>query len=214
MISDLPIRPAHVHEPFVLAKCDYFVDVQLWPRRTNLDPKAWLNNFRDDEREYAVHLLNAFLYFSTDFVNELFRAAFQRLSCDVASRDEPFVQAQARWQQFRRNVLVTFVMGETPSETDSGLSFARKARQELGVPEENIMAPERALQVLIDNGPRPVVFVDDFVGSGDQCVATWRREYELADGNLASFQQFSTVRGTNFFYCPVLCADMGRQVIE
>src|SRR5947208_14205280 len=40
------------------------------------------------------------------------------------------------WRAFVDSVIVTRVTGEIPSDTDSGYTFARKARQLLGIPEE------------------------------------------------------------------------------
>lgn len=53
-----------VSEMFVLDKTDYFVEVHLWPELQRLDPRGWLNNFRSDERSFANHLLNVFMFFN------------------------------------------------------------------------------------------------------------------------------------------------------
>ena len=73
------LSPSEVPPKFVTAKCDYFVDVQLWPPH-KLRPEAWLANFRSDELPFALHLLNAFLYYSDHFLDQLFVGAFQGLS--------------------------------------------------------------------------------------------------------------------------------------
>ena len=53
-----------VSEADVLRKWEYFVSVQVWPLTSQMDPEGWLSNFEAAEREYAVQLLNAFLYYS------------------------------------------------------------------------------------------------------------------------------------------------------
>jgi len=208
------IKPAEVSRAFVLAKCSYFVDVQLWPPESRLNPDRWLSNFRDAETDHAVHLLNGFLYFSDFLVEELFKAAFQRLSTRIGCLGRPYEAAEAHWSSFRRNVMVTRVTGETPNETDSGYTFERLARQALGIDQSRIMSPSDALRKLLSDGPAPVLFVDDFVGSGRQCLETWRREMNLANGTVSSFARFSTVRGNTFFYCPVVCTNPGREAIK
>lgn len=208
------IPPPQVPEDFVRAKTDYFVDVQLWPRETRLNPHGWLSNFENDERDHAVHLLNAFLYYSGDLIDELFKAAFQQLNRHVVPINGPYVAAQAAWRQFRSDVIVTHVTGEEPSNTDSGYLFARKARQVLGIAEDNIVAPEVALQRLSDSGPRPVLFVDDFVGSGDQFITTWERDIELRDGSTLSFERFCGISGASFYYCPLFIGSRGKDAIE
>jgi len=214
MVEQQPIRPAAVSRSFVLLKCNFFVDVQLWPVLSRINPESWLSNFRTNEIDHAVHLLNGFLYYSSVLVEELFKAAFQRLSCRIGCLQSPYAQAKALWDSFRRNVIVTYVTGENPSETDSGYVFARMARQALGISETQIMNPLRVLETLVADGPRPVVFVDDFVGSGRQCTLTWHREMELAKGTTNSFAKLSAITGGTFYYCPVVCADLGRRVIR
>ena len=214
MTDDHSISPPRVSEQFVLAKAEYFVDVQLWPRETKLDPHGWLSNFKGHEKDHAIHLLNAFLYYSATLTDELFRAAFQQLSRRIVPINGPYVAAQAAWQQFRSDVIVTHVTGETPNNTDSGYLFARKARQVLEIDENNIMDPAMVLQRLSDEGPRPVLFVDDFVGSGDQFVKTWRRDVKLRDGSLLSFKRFAGVSSSSFYYCPLICGSHGREAIE
>lgn len=110
--------------------------------------------------------------------------------------------------------MVTRVTGEVPNDTDSGYMFARMARQQLGLDERQIMSNREALETLLREGPRPVVFVNDFVGSGDQFISTWEREYELTGGTTASFQRLSEVRGGFFCYCPVFVAETGRDAIR
>jgi hypothetical protein len=52
-----PIKPVKVTKDFVLAKCNYFVDVQLWPIHSEMDPERWLSNFKPEEMDHAVQLL-------------------------------------------------------------------------------------------------------------------------------------------------------------
>ena len=207
------IYPAWVSTGFVLGKCDYFASLHLWPLQSEVNPRRWLENFQDSELEHAVHLLNSFMYFSDELVVELLKAAFQSLSKFVVRASQPYIQADSQWRQFRKKLVVTYVTGEKPSETDSGYIFARLARQVLGIPEKRIMSPDRVLEMLVSQGPRPVVFVDDFVGSGDQCVKTWYREVTLPSGTTTSFEKYSAVTGSRFFYCPLVCAEQGRQEV-
>lgn len=213
MTYSAPISPPLVSRDFVESKCAYFIDVQLWPREYLLNSHSWLTNFTAEEMEYAIHLLTAFMYFSGDLTTELLKAAFQRLSSLIVPMTGPYVQAQAQWDHFQQNVILTYVTGEQPSDTDSGHVFARRARQDLGIPEDNIMNPANALASLLSKGHRPVVFVDDFVGSGDQCIKTWNRDVRLPTGQVASFARYSRVRRGQFFYCPLLCTNYGRDRI-
>jgi hypothetical protein len=69
----------------VRAKCDFFVEAQLWPLEKDFNPEGWLRNFRSDEMEHAAALLNCFMFFSTDLTSQLFRTGFRRLGSRVCS---------------------------------------------------------------------------------------------------------------------------------
>jgi hypothetical protein len=208
-----PILPPKISEQDVLAKADHFTDVALWPLRSELNPPLWLANFRDDEKEHAVHLLNAFVYFSSALIDQMFRSAFQALSSTLYSATDSFLSFQAKWRLFVESVIVTYVTGETPNPTDSGLTFARKARQVLGIQQGRIMDPSGTVRRLMTK-PGPVLFVDDFVGSGSQFLSTWKRQIEVSPGTEVSFERLATLRNTEFYYCPLICTQYGHGNLE
>lgn len=200
-------------QDFVLEKCGYFANVGLWPWKQELDPELWLENFQAAEKELAVHLLNSFMYYAEPLVDAIFGAALQSLSKSLIRLGDPLLTSQMTWRTFVDGAIITYVTGETPNPTDSGLMFARKARQRLEFREEQIMDPDAALVELLERGPRPVVFVDDFVGSGRQFLATWSRQ--VAVGSLSvSFERLSRERGFTFYYCPALCTEYGMNQLR
>jgi hypothetical protein len=207
------IAPPRVSRQFVESKCDYFSVIHLWPREAKVNPASWLSNFTESEMDHAVHLLNAFLYFSADLTAEMFKAAFHSLSARLVgalmSRDE----ARTRWREFRESLIVTRVTGEIPNDTDSGYTFARMARQHLDLDESRIMSNRQAIQQILEYGPCPVVFVDDFVGSGDQFIATWERDITTEAGTFSSFKSLSSIPGSIFCYCPIFVAETGKAAI-
>lgn len=162
-----------VNEAFVMGKCDYLVEVRLWPLTHRLSPKRWLSNFRPDEMNHAISLLNAFLYFDKILVDQLLLGAFHGLSRLFCGTGTSYLSAQSKWGDFLDSVIVTGVQGEHPNPTDSGYTFLRMARQVLGIPEERILEPQKVITTLLERKPCPVVFLDDFVGSGNQFISTW-----------------------------------------
>jgi hypothetical protein len=121
------------------------VGLQVWPMPSRFDWKGWLSNFPvERDAFFARCLLEAFLYYGPVQADALLLSAFHALSRDVCSgEDDPQVRRQL-WVKFLDGVLISYVQGETPSPTDSGLGFARRSRILLGVPEERIVDPERA----------------------------------------------------------------------
>ncbi|HWA54870.1 MAG TPA: hypothetical protein VG816_11915 [Solirubrobacterales bacterium] len=197
---------------FVLAKCRYFVDAQVWPRQT-LFPELWLENFTEAEQPYAVHLLNQFLFFCDPLVDALLLGGLLELSRLVSQPTLGNVQATAKWGDFLKSAVVTFPTGEEPRPTDSGHTFARKARQVLGFSELRILAPSEAIKYLMDRGPRPVLFLDDFLGTGRQFVATWTRNLQV-DGITTSFHTFSTQLAFSSYYLPLIGTTDGVRTVK
>lgn len=212
----LPSSHPVITSESVFVRSQYFIDVQLWSFSQHFDPNRWLANFEQDEQEHALHLLNSFLYFPKWMVDKLFLAAFQALSRNVITTRSSFLSARGEWRRFVNTALVVRVTGENPNDADSGFIFARSARDNVGIPEENVVRHEDALAALLKDPTTPIVFVDDFVGSGQQFIKTWKRKYNVP-GHVAplSFEDVSIVsRAQSLFYCSVLCTELGKSTIK
>lgn len=190
-------------------KADYFVDVQLWPTSDEFDPLGWLGNFPDEDKPLAAVLLDSFLFFSARMTDGMFSAAVQATS-------NRFIMGTRRdskraWSRYLDSALFCLVTGEVPNPTDSGYLFARRVRQLLGVDEDRVVEPRTCLEHLA-NSLSPVIFVDDFVGSGNQFVEMWFRQYGLNSGRPLSFAEIARGNpraGWLFTYCPVLSSRLG-----
>jgi hypothetical protein len=206
--SHPPSVQKHLDQDFVLEKCAYFAEVGLWERDAVMPVVRWIENFDENDRPYAVHLLNAFLYFSREMTDALLLGAVADLSRRVARVDDQFERAAAQWNDFLDSVLITYPTGEVPSATDSGYAFARKARQVLELPEERILAPEEVISAIVRLGPRPVLFLDDFLGTGNQFMETWKRDYNLG-ASFESFERLARKIGFKAYYVPLFAAELG-----
>lgn len=193
----------------VIEACERLIDLSAWPRR-KIEYRGWLDNFGKADRPLAVHMLSRFTYLSSELVDQLFRVAFQGLSNGIAVGEVPAARRQA-WRQFCATALVVPVMGEDPNPSDSGWGFARKARQLLGIPESRLKSPQQAVEMLDQGSTSPIVFVDDFVGSGDQFLRTWNRLHFTSAG-VASLATLTPTGGA--YYCNVLAAAHGVERIR
>ena len=201
--------PTHdVTEKLVFSKLQFLSDFNLWPGRSELDPDGWLANFRPIERPFAVNILNVFLYFAEPLVNAMFHGSVHSLSAKFAADADGLGEARERWEAFRSKVLFTYVQGENPSPTDSGHLFVRKVRQVLGISDAHIVDPIDALRWLVYDPVLPIVFVDDFLGSGSQMASTWHRKHQLSGTVKASFAQ--CVASHSFVcYVPLIATQLG-----
>lgn len=200
-------------EASVLTACESLIDFHAWDH-TKLDPRAWLSNFDEHDLQLAAVLLSRFTFYSDQLVDQLFRSAFQGLSNISENRWKPFAEAQSDWREFCQTAIVTLVQGEEPNPSDSGWLFARKARQILGFNEQQLLSPADALNNVLSGHNGPLIFVDDFVGSGEQFVRTWKRQFETTQHGRATFAQAAmTNPQARFFYCNAMTTMLGRERI-
>ncbi len=164
---------------------------------------------------HAISLLNAFLYFDKILMDQLLLGAFQDFSRLFCETGESFLSTQSKWRTFLDTVIITCVRGERPNPTDSGYMFLRMARQVLGIPEEQILEPQQAVETLLQRKSVPVVFLDDFVGSGQQFLSTWKHPFAIAGHGAVSFEILaSMLRNPQFLYCPLVCTAYGKNRIS
>lgn len=202
--------------PTVAENWKFFVNAQLWPRAARFDPKGWLENFDAADQKYAIRLLEGFTYFADELVGALFKGAFQNLSQLVVQNKDNYFSASSQWTQFLESAIVVRVEGHHSSDADSGFIFTRLARDRLGVQEEQLLAPARALEQLKATPRGNVIFVDDFVGSGEQFENTWTKIHQLSDLGAASFKSVVGTIGSGavkFYYCPLICTEVGGDYI-
>ncbi|PRQ06005.1 phosphoribosyltransferase-like protein [Enhygromyxa salina] len=152
----MPTRP-DVYIARVLRKCDALKKAGFWDREVRISPRGWLNNFPDNEQPLAARLLDKFQFFSEDMVNRMLTTAARHVGADLTAK----------------RTFIAGVEGENPNPTDSGYMFCRKARQLLKVAEERCLTIDNCAQNLEPGDT--LIFVDDFVGTGQQMSATWSR---------------------------------------
>ena len=198
----IPIAPVARPEKWVIEKAEFMVTVRVWPLRNELDPHRWLSNFKEQERKVAVHLLDQFMYFGEELLDAAFLSGFQRISMSMLDPQDP-VGLGLLWEEFLSSVIVTHVQGEEDNIADSGRVFGRKARQVLGLDEDQLLEPQEAAQVAKDSG-RPLVLVDDFVGTGQQMITMWDTLGLDAVAN----------SGVPIFYAPALATTYGQHAIH
>jgi hypothetical protein len=207
-------QPNVTHEN-VVAKATFFVDAQLWPVEAQLNVSGWMSNFLPDERDYAVHLLNAFIYVSQPLMNKVFEAAIANLSRTIVTSKKNLVRARSEWGRFLSSALFVRVTGEKPHDADSGFIFARMARNVLNIPEERILPPTEALLHLARDPSVPIVFVDDFVGSGLQFSTLWRRPSVRTNGQPLSFASLAALApDLRAYYTPLIATASGVQNVK
>ena len=190
----------------------YFVEIGAWPKRSYFAPQDWITNFTEEEKPFAKRLLEKFTFFSDEMVKQLFKSSFLSISKDIILNKYSLSDAQVEWGNFLKNVYILKITGEDPSDADSGYLFSRWSRDLLGVPEDRLIQPAKAYELIRAGIPANFIFVDDFVGSGQQFVNFWFNENFVENNSFALLTNSES--SCKFFYCPTICTDLGKKFIN
>lgn len=197
----------------VIESCNQLVDFHAWDS-TKVNYRGWLQNFSQSELVVASSILRRFTFFADHLVDQLFESAFKKLAAAICKGASNRHDAENALTDFARDCIVTIVTDEIPNPTDSGYTFARKARQILGFKQSQIVSPENAVRRIVGGHTGPLVLVDDFVGSGNQFLDTWNRNYQTSVGA----RSLSTVVTGSFpgsvAYCNVVTTEYGLGIIN
>lgn len=156
----------------LLQKFKFFQDIRLWPKDSDFDYEGWLENFAPDEQKIAQKILDFFVYFPDDIIDQLFRTVVGRAGYFFRKYDSTWSNAS-----FSNNCWYSFVPGEDPNLSDSGYIYTRKVREVLGVPQERLLSFGQILRLLDEaTEPQNVILTDDFVGTGNQCENAWNKQ--------------------------------------
>lgn len=202
------------NEAFCLECCEKLVSLHAWPfSKVNVD--QWIQNFDENERQFAFHMASQFIYLNDQLVDAQFYSAFQNLSNYLSVGWKPYGQARSDWNSFLASCLIVPVQGETPNPSDSGFLFARKARQILGIDEDQLVDLDEAICAMDANRNIPIIFVDDFVGSGEQftrTIARLSRRTDVLGKSIAGLKQHRPDQ--KIYYCNVAMTEKGKERIE
>jgi hypothetical protein len=192
----------------------YLRRIREWPDAEKVNPKKWLDEFAPEHLRHAVALLDAFVFISDKQVKKLFISTVHALSSEVALGVNTYSEKRALWQKFLNSVIVTAPTGETPSPTDSGHIFQRLARTDLGINESRIVLASDLRKVIKTSSSAPIILVDDFAGSGDQFLATWRRE--SWNDHPKSLEKLTAAYSLDVYYLPLIATEyaVGRIAAE
>lgn len=175
----------------------------MWPGEPKIRPRAWIENFDKSDQSIAAFLLDKFTFYNRQLTDELLKASFHSIGDGLPKG--PQAPNSSDLINSLGTACFTLVTGENPNPTDSGYVFCRTARQLLRIPEENILNLEDAIKHA--HAGNSVIFLDDFIGSGDQFLKTWNRIY----GRTAP-TSFSRIHKKNSFtaiYISLVSTDFG-----
>jgi len=194
---------AHVKE--VIAKCEALKAAGLWLKEPKIRPRAWINNFEIEDRPAAAFLLDKFTFYNTELTRKLLIASYNSLGDGLPK--SPNAQSLEALLNSLTSAVLTPVKGENPNPTDSGYLICRMARQTLHIGEKHVTETNDALEHAYQGNT--VIFIDDFVGSGDQFIKTWNRQTEGK-----SFRDAQARNNFTAIYITLIATDFGLKNIN
>jgi hypothetical protein len=188
----------------VIEKLDFFRTIHVWPLNDVINYKGWLDNFKNDgERKIAARILDFFIFYPRPMIKQMLKT--------VIGYCGEFLQTRfPDWQHddFFNRCIYSFIPGETNNPTDSGHIYVRKLRNDLHIPQERIVYNDDLFSLLEDSkDPIPVIFVDDFVGSGAQCITAWNGNGRENNKNI--LKEMACNSNHVFIYAPLVCNYIG-----
>lgn len=189
-------------------KFQFFQDIHLWPTGTDFDYEGWLGNFSgDEELELAHRILDFFVFFPDSIINQLFRTVVGRAGYYFKKFDKSWNE-----ESFYNNCWYSYVPGEDPNLSDSGVMYTRKAKELLGIPQERLKSYDEMIYLLHNTSePQNIILVDDFVGTGAQCDHAWNQQRFTG---VKKLKEMVNDGGHRVVYSPLVVNFVGKMRIE
>lgn len=156
-------------------RCEDLISHNIWEGVSQIKLNQWLSNFETDEEQYfSACLLDSLIFRSEAQTISLIKQLFQRVLPDLNRVDPMPIGKIKDWlKAVNKNngvyPLLRFVsvVQETDPPTKSAYIIARYMKRDLHVAEELIIKPWE-INNCLKNGIKMYIFIDDFLGSGDQ----------------------------------------------
>lgn len=191
-----------------IERSKYLREVHALPLANEYDYNGWLQNFKKERNiEIACHILDFFTYFPKNMVNKMLKTSVGKAGFELSIHLKNW-----KHTDFFDRCYYSFIPGEDPSPSDSGNLFIRKLRDELEIPEDRLINYSE-IHKTIETAcvPLPIIFVDDFVGTGQQCQKAWCKNRGGSE-NL-TLEEIAQKYGHKFVYAPLIVNYIGYDYI-
>jgi hypothetical protein len=188
-------------------RAKFFQTVQAWPLSAELNYSGWLKNFTTPaDKKVAAHILDFFTYLPQSLVKQMLRTSVGKAGHKIKKHFSDW-----KHSDFKTRCYYSAIPGENPNLSDSGNYFTR-ILCDLEIPEDRIINYDDIPATLANNlEPSPLIFVDDFVGSGNQIVKAWN---ENVFPNGKYLKQIAIEGKHLFIYAPLIVNEIGYKRIK
>lgn len=168
---------SHQFTASIVADCRQMIAMGIWDIPI-MRLEGWLNQFcSEEERFFSACLLDQLIYrTSKQFeagILGLFRSNLNGAVCRGAP-DHALTQMLAGWEE--KNIRLVPVISDSDPPTKSGPLVLRRIERLLNVRRKWMLWPWKALEQIKNGDICTLIFIDDFLGSGQQFesfFSTW-----------------------------------------
>lgn len=190
----------------IIEKCNDFAEMQVWTSLTpKLDHQGWLNNFKDSERDYALSILSSFFFFNEKMCDDLLKYSFENIFIEDANN-------ASLWEDLKNFGYFTTI-DKDHNGTASGYIYLRKTKHVLGISQTRILVKQDVIEKLQAKQIKYLIFVDDFLGSGEQFIEAWEYKDPSKGHNISYADLLKDNADVKVFFLPGLACRKGMKKI-
>lgn len=169
---------ALIYTDEVITRCMDFLYCGIWSGLHPARLRKWWNNFKTHEEKYfSACVLDSLIYRSEQQTVSLLRQLMQRTLPDLTRLDPTPLGVIEDWQSILKvdprdedpGIRLVAAVQRTDPPTKSAFVISRLLKRHLGVNENWLISPWAVAESL-RAGIRVFVFIDDFLGTGQQFI--------------------------------------------
>lgn len=205
-------------------KIGFYISTGTWDNVSAARLSAWLGNFDEEGQKWALTLLNNFIYYPARDVKQLCRygltkVVFSKQLLEVDQSQEFCCTDDALRQELtdriRETLLVPLLSDGNP--TESGNAIARVYTTLGWIGERQVIRPDEIVACIDKKSCKRFLFVDDFMGTGEQLKSFWNQPFAWlkVNGQNMSLAQISARHtDVSFDYLVLLATAPGFQHVD
>lgn len=168
-------QDGHIYINGIIDRCENLIHHDIWHGIHPIKLRKWLSNFNtEEERYFAACVLDNLIYRSEDQTIAMMKHLLQRTLSDLNRTDPMPLSPEINFEQTLKRTfpidpkirLVTVLRRADP-HSKSSPTIARFMKRKLFVDENWIIKPWE-IKEKIKEGIKVFLFIDDFLGTGDQ----------------------------------------------
>lgn len=176
-LIELPIfslpKDYNIYVSLIQDKISSFMNLNIWQGIDKTVLRKWLKNFDTEEEKYFAHCILDHLIYRNDAQTE--SMLYNLISIDIPNMllkykptdVYPYITMGGFKNSTDPKVRLVCVKSEFDAPTKSSHFVARMLKRKMMINERWIITPDQ-IQLCINSGTRCFIFIDDFLGTGNQ----------------------------------------------